>query len=126
MSGHDNHRDVVTTVLIVDDHPTFRATARLILEAEGYDVVGEAPDGTSGIAAAWELHPDLVLLDVNLPDTDGFQVARRLTAEHGAPTVVLISSRDSSDFGPLVAGSGARGFISKGDLSGPALAALLP
>jgi DNA-binding NarL/FixJ family response regulator len=126
MSGHDNHRDVVTTVLIVDDHPTFRATARLILEAEGYDVVGEAPDGTTALSEAWRLHPDLVLLDVNLPDTDGFQVARRLTAEHGAPAVVLISSRDSSDFGPLVAGSGARGFISKGDLSGPALAALLP
>lgn len=114
------------TVLIVDDHPTFRATARLILEAEGYDVVGEAPDGTTALSEAWRLHPDLVLLDVNLPDTDGFQVARRLTAEHGAPAVVLISSRDSSDFGPLVAGSGARGFISKGDLSGPALAALLP
>src|SRR3954463_15223562 len=102
----------MTTVLIVDDHPTFPATARMLLEAEGYDVVGEAPDGTSGIAAAWELHPDLVLLDVNLPDLDGFSVAQRIPAGgNDAPAVVLTSSRDSSDFGPLVAGSGARGFI---------------
>ena len=115
----------MTTVLIVDDHPTFRATARMLLEAEGYDVVGEAPDGTSGIVAAGELHPDLVLLDLNLPDLDGFSVAQRITAEHGAPAVVLTSSRDSSDFGPLVAGSGARGFISKGELSGAAIAVLL-
>ena len=126
MSAHDNDHDVFPTVLIVDDHPTFRATARLILEAEGYDVIGEAPDGHTALSEAGRLHPDLVLLDVNLPDTDGFQVARRLTAQHGAPAVVLISSRDSSDFGPLVSGSGARGFISKGDLSGAALAELLP
>jgi DNA-binding NarL/FixJ family response regulator len=126
VSEHDNDPEVLPTVLIVDDHPTFRATARLILEAEGYDVIGEAPDGHTALTEAVRLHPDLVLLDVNLPDTDGFQVARRLTAQHSAPAVVLISSRDSSDFGPLVSGSGARGFISKGDLSGAALAELLP
>ncbi len=126
MPGHDNDLEVVTTVLIVDDHPTFRATARLILEAEGYDVIGEAPDGHTALTEAGRLRPDLVLLDVNLPDTDGFHVARRLTANAGAPAVVLISSRDSSDFGPLVSGSGARGFISKGELSGAALAELLP
>ena len=114
-----------TTVLIVDDHPTFRATARMLLEAEGYDVIGEAPDGTTAIMEASRLHPDLVLLDVNLPDLDGFQVAERITARNGAPAVVLTSSRDSSDFGPLVSGSGARGFISKGDLSGAAIAELL-
>jgi DNA-binding NarL/FixJ family response regulator len=97
----------------------------MLLEAEGYDVVGEAPDGTSGIRAAFQLHPDLVLLDVNLPDLDGFSVAQNITSHQGAPAVVLTSSRDSSDFGPLVAGSGARGFISKGDLSGAAIAELL-
>jgi len=115
---------VTTSVLIVDDHPSFRATARMLLEAEGYDVVGEAPDGMSGIVAARELRPDVVLLDVNLPDIDGFDVAARLTNGNG-PTVVLVSSRDGSDFGPLVARCGARGFISKSDLSGAALAALL-
>ena len=116
---------VPMSVLIVDDHPSFRATARLLLESEGYRVVGEAPDGLTAIAAARDLHPDVVLLDVNLPDLDGFAVAERLTAANRPPAVVLTSSRDSSDFGPLVAGSGARGFISKGDLSGEAIAQLL-
>ena len=114
-----------TSVLIVDDHPSFRATARLLLEVEGYDVVGEAEDGRAAIAAARDLHPDLVLLDVNLPDIDGFDVAARITTESGAPAVVLTSSRDSSDYGSLVSRSGARGFIAKADLSGAALAALL-
>ena len=114
-----------TKVLIVDDHPTFRSTARLLLESEGFDVVGEAPDGMSAIAAAGELRPDLVLLDVNLPDLDGFDVASRITSTNGAPAVVLTSSRDSSDFGPLVHRSGACGFIPKGELSGAALAKLM-
>jgi DNA-binding NarL/FixJ family response regulator len=95
------------------------------LESEGFDVVGEAPDGLSAIAAAGELHPDLVLLDVNLPDLDGFDVAARITSVLGAPAVVLTSSRDSSDFGPLVHRSGARGFIPKGELSGAALTELI-
>jgi len=114
------------TVLIVDDHPSFRATARALLESEGYTVVGEAPDGYSALAAAGELKPDVVLLDVNLPDLDGFAVASRLAeAAGGGPLVVLTSSRDSSDFGPLVHRSGARGFIPKGELTGEALHALL-
>ena len=113
------------SVLIVDDHPSFRATARLLLEVEGYEVIGEAPDGMSAIDRARELDPDVVLLDVNLPDIDGFEVASRLTSNGEAPTIVLCSSRDGSDFGPLVERSGARGFISKADLSGATLAALL-
>jgi len=117
---------MATTVLIVDDHPSFRATARVLLESEGYDVVGEAADGAEAIDRARELAPDLVLLDVNLPDTDGFAVAAELTSHNGAPAVVLTSSRDGSDFGPLVGASGARGFVPKSELSGTALAALLP
>jgi DNA-binding NarL/FixJ family response regulator len=116
-------RDV--TILIVDDHPSFRANARALLEAEGYDVVGEAENGSSALRAAAELSPDVVLLDVQLPDIDGFEVASRLTQNGGGPVVVLVSSRDCADFGPLVGRSGARGFIAKAELSGPALAALL-
>ena len=116
---------VPVKVLIVDDHESFRSSARLLLEAEGYEVVGEAEDGASGLRAAAELHPELVLLDVQLPDLDGFDVASRLTGLDQAPDVVLTSSRDASDFGPLVRRSGARGFVAKNELSGEALAALL-
>jgi DNA-binding NarL/FixJ family response regulator len=113
------------TVLIVDDHPSFRASAQAILEAEGFDVVGEAEDGESAIEASHRLDPDVVLLDVQLPDIDGFEVTRRLTSNGGGPCVVLVSSRDASDFGPLVAGSGACGFVPKNELSGAAISALL-
>ena len=112
------------TVLIVDDHPSFRASARVLLEAEGFDVIGEAADGTSGIAEAKRLRPDLVLLDVQLPDIDGFEVAGQLTNGNG-PDIVLVSSRDSSDFGPRVARSGARGFVPKAELSGARIHELL-
>jgi CheY-like chemotaxis protein len=114
-----------TTVLIVDDHATFRASAKLLLESEGFDVVGEAADGGSAIEQTTSLAPDLILLDVQLPDIDGFEVARRVTQTDGAPAVILISSRDGGDFGPLVSASGARGFVAKADLSGESLRALL-
>ena len=121
---HDN-RAMKRTVLIVDDHAGFRATARRVLEAGGYSVVAEAADGTSGVTAAAESRPDLALVDVQLPDFDGFEVARRLREAGGTPDIVLISSRDSDDFGSLVENSGARGFVSKGDLSAGALEELL-
>jgi DNA-binding NarL/FixJ family response regulator len=117
----------VTTVLIVDDHPSFRGTARALLESEGFDVVGEAADGASALEAAASLHPDVVLLDIYLPDVDGFAVAAELTrnGRRKPPAIVLISSRDARDFGPLVEQSGARGFIPKAELSGATLSALL-
>lgn len=113
------------TVLIVDDHATFRRSARMLLEAEGYEVIGEAEDGRSGLSEAESLGPDVVLLDVFLPDVDGFEVASELTGRGLALVVVLTSSRDGRDFGPLVAESGARGFIPKTELSGASLAALV-
>lgn len=114
-----------TTVLIVDDHPTFRASARLLLEAEGFEVIGEAEDGGSAIEQLTALDPDLILLDVQLPDTDGFEVATRVTRTSSPPAVILISSRDGRDFGPLVEACGALGFVAKADLSGDSVRALL-
>jgi DNA-binding NarL/FixJ family response regulator len=117
---------VPLTVLIVDDHPSFRALARTVLQAEGFDVVGEAVDGASALTEAARLRPQLVLLDAQLPDTDGFAVAAELTRDGDGPAVVLTSSRDAADFGPLVSESGARGFVPKAELSAAALAAFLP
>jgi DNA-binding NarL/FixJ family response regulator len=113
------------TVLIVDDHPSFRASARLLLESEGWNVVGEAADGARAIDAARELQPDLVLLDIQLPDFDGFEVSSRLASNGPGPAVILVSSRDREDYGTLASRSGARGFIPKAELSGEALEALL-
>lgn len=113
------------SLLIVDDHASFRSFARMLLTAEGFDVTGEAQDGASAIEAAGRLRPDVVLLDVQLPDMDGFEVAQRLSTLVHAPRVVLTSSREASDFGHRLTGAPARGFIPKQDLSGPALAELL-
>jgi DNA-binding NarL/FixJ family response regulator len=113
------------SVLIVDDHPSFRATARAVLQADGFDVVGEAESGLRALEAVRELRPQLVLLDVQLPDTDGFAIAAELTRGGDGPAVVLTSSREAADFGPLVEESGACGFVPKSELSGAALSALL-
>jgi DNA-binding NarL/FixJ family response regulator len=113
------------TVVIVDDHPSFRSSARMLLESDGFEVVGEAATGEEGVDVALEMRPDLVLLDVNLPDIDGFEVATRITADPEPPRVILTSSRDSTDFGPLVEKSGALGFVPKSELSGAALEDLL-
>jgi DNA-binding NarL/FixJ family response regulator len=115
----------VTTVLIVDDHPSFRASARALLEAEGFEVVGEAQDGESAISAVETLRPDVVLLDVQLPGLDGFSVSERLTGGGNGPAVVLVSSRDGSDYGPLVTASGARGFVPKAELTGDSITRLI-
>jgi DNA-binding NarL/FixJ family response regulator len=116
---------MATTVLIVDDHETFRSSAKLLLESEGFDVVGEAADGGTAIAQSAALVPDLILLDIQLPDIDGFEVARRVTDGGSAPIVILVSSRDGRDFGPLVTACGAKGFVAKADLSGDSLRSLI-
>jgi DNA-binding NarL/FixJ family response regulator len=113
------------TVLIVDDHAGFRASARRMLEAEGFDVIGEAADSTEAFAAVETLRPSLVLLDIQMPGPDGLSVAERLTAGPDAPAVVLTSSRDAIEYGPRLARTRARGFIAKDELSGERLAALL-
>ena len=112
-------------VLIVDDHPGFRARARALLTAAGYQVVGEAADGEAAVRGARDLSPDVVLLDIQLPDITGFDVVRRVHSAPDPPAVVLISSRDASDYGRRIGRSGARGFICKADLSASALRAVL-
>jgi DNA-binding NarL/FixJ family response regulator len=113
------------SVLIVDDHAGFRSWARALLEMQGYAVVGEAEDGVSAITLVRTVKPDVVLLDIRLPDIDGFEVTRRLAREGGEATVVLVSSRDAADYGGRLANSGAQGFIAKADLSATALEAVL-
>ena len=113
------------TVLIVDDHDGFRRSARALLEAEGFAVVGDAADGASAIAAVERLRPDVVLLDVQLPAMDGFAVAEQLAAAAHPPRVVLISSREAAAYGPRVSAAPVCGFLAKRELSGEALAALV-
>lgn len=113
------------SVLIVDDHPAFRDSARSLLKADGFDVVGDAEDGASAIAAAERLRPDVVLLDIQLPDIDGFEVARRLMDLPVRPVVVLTSTRDARDYGDRLEQAPAKGFISKAELSGLTIAELV-
>ncbi len=112
-------------VLIVDDHPSFRASARTLLESEGFEVVGEAEDGATAVRAAEKLQPDVVLLDVQLPDVDGFEVAEQLARLDSSLRIVLTSSRDRCDYGACVAESSASGFVPKADLSVEAISALV-
>ena len=109
------------TVLIVDDHGRFRASARALLESVGFDVVGEAADGDSAIAANAALRPAIVLLDIQLPGRDGFEVANELSADPGSPVVILISSRDAGAYGDRVGRAPVAGFIAKNALSAEAI-----
>jgi DNA-binding NarL/FixJ family response regulator len=113
------------SVLIVDDHADFRASARALLELQGFAVVGDAADGRTGLDAAERLRPDVVLLDIQLPDMDGFEVAERLAATPDAPRVVLVSSRRRSAYETRLPDAPVAGFVGKHELSGAALAAIL-
>jgi DNA-binding NarL/FixJ family response regulator len=113
------------TVLIVDDHEAFRVSVSALLEAEGFTVLGEAADGATAIVDSERLRPDVVLLDIQLPDLDGFTVAERLAEANEPPAVVLISSREAEAYGPRLEAAPTQGFIPKRELSGAALAALI-
>jgi DNA-binding NarL/FixJ family response regulator len=113
------------TVLIVDDHAAFRALAREVLAGAGFDVVAEAPNGESALAAAARINPEIVVLDVQLPGINGFEVARRLLASSSPTAVVLVSTADAVDYGRRIGESGAVGFITKSNLSGDTLHAAL-
>jgi len=115
----------MTRILVVDDHASARRSIRALLEAAGYDVVGEAADGRSAVQQARDLLPDVVLLDIQLPDMNGFEVAARLAENGRRPRVVLTSSRAAEDYGELIDEAPAEGFLAKDELTGRALAELL-
>jgi DNA-binding NarL/FixJ family response regulator len=113
------------TALVVDDHAGFRTSARFLLEMEGFDVVGEASDGAAAVTAAERLRPEFVLLDVQLPDGHGYDVAREILRRGLRARIVLVSSRDEADYGDNIRSSGAVGFVPKSELSGERIRALL-
>jgi DNA-binding NarL/FixJ family response regulator len=115
---------MLPTVLIVDDHAGYRTAARALLEAEGFEVVGESPSGEDALEQIERLQPALVLLDIGLPGIDGIEVAVRLAARENPPAVVLTSSRDGIGCENIFRSCGARGFIPKAELSGDAITAL--
>jgi DNA-binding NarL/FixJ family response regulator len=122
------HERVARTIVIVDDHDDFRSHAAALLTAGGYDVVGSCHDGRSALSMIAELLPDVVLLDVQLPDIDGFAVIEQVDGqtEGGAgPVLVLVSTREAIDYGGRIAQSGAAGFINKAELSARSLDALV-
>jgi DNA-binding NarL/FixJ family response regulator len=115
----------MSTILIVDDDPRFRTQARDVLAADGFVVIGEAADGASGLEAAHSLRPDFVLVDIGLPDIEGFDVARALSIDGPPPWVVLTSSRDARAYGRRLATGRFLGFIPKEQISGTAIRALV-
>jgi len=112
-------------VLVVDDHATFRARARRVLEAAGHAVVGEASTATEALDEAQRLAPDVVLLDVQLGERSGLSIVDELAGGERPPRVVLISSREAQDYGSRLAGAPAAGFIHKPDLSAATFARAL-
>lgn len=112
-------------VVIVDDEPGFRLIARELLEVGDFDVVGEACSGAEAISAARALRPDVVLLDVRLPDSDGFTIAALLTQVGDGPCVVLCSVRAAEDYDGEIARCGAAGFVTKSELSAEVLSKLV-
>jgi DNA-binding NarL/FixJ family response regulator len=115
----------MSTILIVDDDPRFRAQARDLLEADGFMVIGEAADGASGLEAAQALRPEFVLLDIGLPDIEGFEVATALAVNGPPPWVVLMSTRDARAYGRRLTDGHSLGFIPKERISGAAIRALV-
>jgi DNA-binding NarL/FixJ family response regulator len=117
--------DRVSTILIIDDDARFRTQAGELLEADGFVVIGHAGDGAAGLEAAHKLRPDFVLLDIGLPDVDGFEVARRLPVDGWRPRVVLTSSRDARAYGRRLTSVEYLGFLPKEQVSGAAIRALV-
>ncbi len=116
---------VTPGILIVDDHAGFRKQVRALLEAAGYLVIGEAEDAAGAVRAAGELHPETVLLDIQLPDGSGFSVADQIHADDEQTRIVFVSSREASDYGTLLEARPGDAFIHKAELSFDSLAEMV-
>jgi DNA-binding NarL/FixJ family response regulator len=116
---------VARTAVIVDDHAGFRAEAARLLEAAGYRVVGSCSDGRGALSLLGRLRPDVVLVDVQLPDVDGFGLIDLLGSGADSVVIVLVSTREAADYGGRLDRSGAAGFITKAELSAQTLAAVV-
>jgi two-component system, chemotaxis family, chemotaxis protein CheY len=123
--GRESGSSAPTTVVVVDDHAGFRTMAAMLLAADGFQVVGQAATGVEGLAMIAALVPDVVLLDVQLPDIDGFAVLVSMRRAGLATRVVLCSVRTAADFGARLEGCGADGFLAKSALTAGALRSLL-
>jgi DNA-binding NarL/FixJ family response regulator len=124
-AGPGDDDGVLWSVLVVDDHAEFRTSVRALLVADGFDVVGEAGTGAEALYAVGRLRPDVVLLDVKLPDVDGIAVAESVALLPDPPQVVLVSSRDRAAYGSRLLNAPVRGFLAKSDVSGASLRRLL-
>ena len=119
-------RAMALSCLIVDDNPQFLEVARELLDREGVAVVGVASTGAEAVERADQLRPEVTLVDIDLGDESGFDVALRLAAAtDGRSRVILISTYAETDFADLIAASPAVGFLSKSDLSASAISMLL-
>ena len=116
---------MVNRLLIVDDHAGFRTFVATLLGGDEFTVAGVAEDGESALTAIDDLVPDLVLLDIQLPGLDGFQVAERIATKEPHPLVVLTSTRDAADFGVRLTNAPVLGFVPKHEMSVAAIKALL-
>jgi pilus assembly protein CpaE len=114
--------DASLSVVIVDDQAPFRMAARAVLRrTEGFELVGEAANGLEAITVVSEKHPDLVLMDINMPDMGGIEATRRIMAELPETVVILCSTYDVSDLPPDAATSGARAYVHKEQLGAKVL-----
>lgn len=116
---------VVPTVVIIDDSDDFLASAAGMLNEEGFLVVGCVADPSIAVDEVGRLQPSVVLLDIHMPTTSGFELAVELARMDPRPVVVLISSREATSFGEVLRSAPVRGFIAKRELSGEALATMV-
>ena len=110
------------SVMVVDDQAPFRMAARAVIRrSEGFSLAGEAENGVKALELANEIHPDVVLMDINMPEMNGIEATRQLVAKHPDVVVILCSTYEAADLPPEVATSGARAYLNKEHLGADSL-----